>query len=162
MKLVAGFALAAALAFAPAAHAQFSCDEVDELMDLAYADFDSITTEEIGDELYATDYLLDNAEQCYVGYDISSTYACLWVSGSESEAVELFDYFAETLDTCIPDWARSTENPDAAGDGLTALRTLTLMGEGDFEDFEWIVTLDRHDEDGAVDWHISVGSSLYW
>jgi hypothetical protein len=162
MKLVAGFALAAALVLAPGAHAQLSCDEVEELMDLAWDDFDPIVTDEISDALYGTDYFLENAEQCYVGYDISVMYACLWVSTSESEAVELFDHFAETLDICIPGWAKSTENPDAVDDGLTPLRTLTLTGEGDYEDFEWLVTLDRHDEDGAVDWHISVGSSLYW
>lgn len=162
MKLLAVVALAAALAFAPTAHAQLSCAHIDELMDLAWEDFDPIVTDEIDVELYATDYVLDNAEQCYVGYDISAMYACLWVADSASETVELFDHFVDTLDACIPGWGRSTDNPATAGDGLTALRTLTLIGEGDYEDFEWIVTLDRHDENGAVDWHTSVGASLYW
>lgn len=160
---MAGFALAAALAIAPAAHAQLSCDEALDVMGLAFEDFDPVIGEEVEDGLYEIDFWLDDAAQCYAGFDdFSSMYACMWLSESEEEGDARFRQLAGELGACLAGWERSEESGDTPGDEYTTLRSLMLFGVDDDDGFEWVLSLDRHDGEEGTDWHVSLASSLYW
>ncbi len=162
MKMFAGFALAGALALLPAAHAQLSCDQVDELMELAWDDFETLRGAKINEQAYETDYWFKDAEKCFVGVGgQASTFGCMWVEESGSEADAVFEDLVAAVDGCLRDWPRITDISPAADPGLTTLRMLIFVGEGDYEGLEWIVAVDRHDTPGETDWHISLSNTVY-
>jgi hypothetical protein len=161
MKLLSMTAMAAALALLPVAHAQVSCFEVEELLDLAWDDFLDITGESANDEVYETDYWLADANECFVSIDFAAMYVCFWTLAGEADAEAAFTTISQSMEACLTDWDRHRDVSLAPEAGMTAVRSLVLGGTGEFVDMEWLLSLDRHQTDQMTDWHVSLALTYF-
>jgi len=82
------------------------------------------------------------------------------VHDSEDSARAAYKSVSQTFQRCISDWRREADVLSPGAD-LVALSSLLLVGKGDFADMEWAIALDRHEADGEIDWHVSVGLAYY-
>lgn len=161
MKLMARLVAAAALTFASIAHAQVACDNFEQLIELAWDDFEEITGEEVEDGIYWADELFDGADHCTVTLDIIAEYACLFVYPTEAEGSSGYASARATFDSCLAAWARESLEPDDSDTTFTTISSHVASGREDLADLEWYLTLERHNRPEGPDWHVVIALSYF-
>ena len=162
MKLVSMLALSAGLILAPVAHAQISCQQVQDLMEAATEDFDSIADEEVSDSVYASSFELAGASQCQVTYDLSSTYACAWTFDSLASARADYGRQAAALGVCLAGWERDAFEPSADDPKFQRLEGLSFFQEDDEDGLmTWTAYLEEHIDGDTHDWHVWLGVDYF-
>ncbi len=163
MKLVSMLALSVGLALVPVAQAQVSCSQVTALIEAAMEDFDSITGEEVDGDVYAASFELDAANDCQITFDLSSTYACMWVYDSLEAASADYGLQSRALGDCLSDdWDRDTFAPDTEEAGFKQLDGLSYFQEDeDGGAITWVAYLEEHIDGDTHDWHVWVGVDYF-
>lgn len=161
MKLMAGLVAAAALMAAPVAHAQASCDGFEQLIELAWDDFDAITGEEAEDGIYWAEEMFDGVDHCTVTLDFFAEYACLFVYPTEAEGSAGYASVRAAFDSCLAAWARESVEPDGTDTTFTTISSQVATGREDLADLEWYLTLERHNRPEGPDWHVVIALSYF-
>lgn len=163
MKFATPALASLALAFAPAAHAQVSCSEVSAVIGYADDDFESISGDEVDDDLYEATYALNGSQECTVDYAFDSVYSCLWVFDSQAAAASAYNMQYGAVSRCLSGWTTKPMTPETtANAGYRMLQGGLISGSGDAADLEWAVYLDEHTVGSVTDWHVSVGLAYLW
>lgn len=162
MKLASILALSASLVLAPVAQAQVSCSEVSRLMAAATEDFDSISGEEVSDDVYATTFKLNAASDCQLTFDLSSSFACTWVYDSLDAARAEFGMQSQALGQCLGEWDREAFSPGTEDPAYKQLEGVSFF-QTDEDDAEvtWVAYLEEHLEGDVRDWHVWVGLDYF-
>ena len=161
MKIMAGLVAVAAMGLSQVAQAQEACEPFEDLIDLAWEDFDEIVGAERDDGSYETDYQFDGADQCSVTIDLFAEYGCIFTFTSEAEGLEVYAEALGLFESCMPDWKREEIAPGDFGSEFTTIESLIAIGPGDLGDLEWFLSLDRHNRPEGPDWHLSLGLTYY-
>lgn len=158
------FAAAAALgslALAPMAQAQASCEQIEAIIEYAWDDFSDITGEEISDGVFETSYYFDGAEICGVTMDFLVEYTCLFTFATEEEGADGLRVALDRLSSCLPEWPIELSDATTSNTDTVTLESHIATGPDDLSDLEWYVTLERHEAEQGVDWHVLVGLSYF-
>lgn len=162
MKRVSMLVLTAGLVLAPEAHAQISCQQVRDLMQAATEDFDSIAGEEVSDTVYTASVMLEAASQCQVTFDLSSTYACVWVYDSLASARADYGRQAGALGGCLDGWERDAFEASAEDPKFQRLGGLSFFQEDDDgSQVTWAAYLEEHIDGDTHDWHLWLGVDYF-
>ncbi len=162
MKFASLLALSASLTVVPVAHAQISCQQVQNLMEAATEDFDSISGEEASDDIYGATFKLNGAEDCQITLDLSSTYACIWVYDSLDSARADYGLQSGALGACLAEWDRESFAPVQDDAALKQLDAVSFFQTGDDDaELRWVAYLEEHIEGGTHDWHVWVGLDYF-
>jgi hypothetical protein len=158
MKHVSMLVLTAGLVLAPVAHAQISCQQVQDLLEAATEDFDSVAGEEVSDSVYTASFMLEGASQCQVTFDLSSTYACVWVYDSLASARADYGRQAGALGGCLNGWERDAFDASAEDPKFQRLEGLSFLQEDDDgSQMTWAAYLEEHIDGDTHDWHLWLG-----
>jgi hypothetical protein len=123
MKLA--ISVAAALLLAPAAHAQASCDQVNQLLTTASDGFSAVRGEDIGDELYRGTLTPTGIDACTIRIDVDDTYRCGGAKASQALLASAYEKQVDILRACLSGWMVSTHR---FGDDAPAAPTIALDG----------------------------------
>lgn len=141
MKLVSA---AVALALAPVAHAQITCADVSRIAAAASKDFDDLTSDEIGDDLYRSTYLIAGANSCSVDLFLEAVHSCVWNFPSQAAAIQAYNTNVAAIAPCLPAWKAGAMTIDAEPvDGSRLVAGMSYAGSGDSEYLEWDVVLEE-------------------
>lgn len=154
--------LAAVLALAPVAHAEISCERLEELVGFARSGFSGIVIDTPGtprSEL-PTSYKLMPADTCFVSLFAEPVYLCERVVSSEAPALGDYEGLLSALRSCLPGWTGEVETGDGSGGDMIPMRTLYLAEPGPGSSLEWTLALDRHQMPGNADFHVLLGLSV--
>lgn len=162
MKFASLLAIAAALVLAPMAQAQVSCSEISALMEAATEDFDSVAGEEVDDGVYAATAKLNAANDCQVTFDLSSTYACIWVYDSLDTAREDYGMQTQALGQCLGEWDREAFTPSSDDPAYKRLEGASFFQtDDDGAEMTWVAYVEEHLDGDARDWHVWVGLDYF-
>ena len=162
MKFASVLLVSASLAVAPVAHAQISCQQVQNLMEAATEDFDSIAGEEVSDSVYTASLELEAAIQCQVTFDLSATYACVWTYDTLAAARADYGRQAAALGGCLDGWEREAFEPSADDPKFQRLEGLSYFQEDDDGGLmTWTTYLEEHIDGDTHDWHVWLGADYF-
>ena len=162
MQRVSMLVLTAGLVLAPLAHAQISCQQVQDLMEAATEDFDSIAGEEVSDTVYTASFTLEAASQCQVTLDFSSTYACVWVYDTLAPARDDYGRQVGALGGCLDGWERDAFDASAEDPKFQRLEGLSFFREDDdASEVTWAAYLEEHIDGDTHDWHLWLGIDYF-
>lgn len=162
MKLAGVLALSTGLILAPVAHAQINCQQVQDLMEAATEDFDSIAGEEVSDSVYSASFNLEAANECQVTFDLSSTYACVWIYDSLASARADYGRQAGALGGCLDGWERDAFEASAQDPKFQRLEGLSFFQEDDVGgEMTWVAYLEEHIDGDVHDWHVWLGVDYF-
>lgn len=98
---------AAALLLASAAHAQASCDQVNQIVVVASDGFKAVRGGEIGHELY-NGTLNPSGFACTIRIDVDDTYRCGWKMELRASLEATYEKQVSIVRTCLSGWIVST------------------------------------------------------
>jgi len=163
MKTTLALAALFGLTLAPAAYAQVDCGEIRRVMAEAENDFDDITGDEVGDDVYKSRYLIGGAKDCYVDLSFGASYFCLFLHDHPDTAFSAYRYRLGEVRRCLSNWKQTAipEQRPLSGDGFRDLEGVSFEGSGDYEFTEWTVLVEQHIENGNVHYHVRITLEFY-
>lgn len=146
-------ALAAGLALLPVAQAQVSCANIEFTVNAGLEEFDEIVGEELEDFSYATTFEMPGSTACTIAMEWDALYQCLWLHDSREEAEATYNALTSVAGSCLAGW-KDKGVMDTLPLPETAVAHMVRSGEGDYQDMEVLIHLNRYEEQGVVDWEV--------